>query len=57
MKEYFPFSTVISTDGGNIVTLVNKSKGDYAYSVIDIDKEIPYKDIENINGVLRVRVI
>lgn len=51
------FSTVISTDGGNIITLVNKSKGDYAYSVIDIDKEIPYKDIENINGVLRVRVI
>ncbi len=51
------FSTVISTDGGNIVTLVNKSKGDYAYSVIDIDKVIPFDDIKNIDGVLRVRVI
>ena len=51
------FSTVISTDGGNIVTLVNKSKGDYVYSVIDIDKVIPFDDIKNIDGVLRVRVI
>jgi D-3-phosphoglycerate dehydrogenase len=51
------FSSVISEDGGNIITLVNKSKGDYAYSVIDIDKDIPYEDIKEIAGVLRVRVI
>lgn len=51
------FSNVISTDGGNIVTLVNKSKGEYAYSVIDIDKDIPFDDIKNLEGVLRVRVI
>jgi D-3-phosphoglycerate dehydrogenase len=51
------FSSVISEDGGNIITLVNKSKGEYAYSVIDIDKVIPFEDIKNVNGVLRVRVI
>ena len=51
------FSSVISNDGGNIVTLVNKSKDDYAYSIIDIDKEIDFKDLELVEGVLRVRVI
>ena len=51
------FSTVISNDGGNIETLVNKSKDDYAYSVIDVNGQINIEDITNIDGVLRVRVI
>lgn len=51
------FSTVISNDNGNIENLVNKSKGDYAYSVIDITGEFNIKDIEEIPGVLKVRVL
>ena len=51
------FSTVISNDGGNIENLVNKSKGEYAYSVIDVNGEINIKDIEAIENVLKVRVI
>lgn len=51
------FSTVISNDNGNIENLVNKSKGEYAYSVIDITGEFNIKDIEAIPGVLKVRVI
>lgn len=51
------FSTVISNDGGNIETLVNKSKDDYAYSVIDVNGVINVEDIKSIDGVLRVRVI
>ena len=51
------FSTVISNDGGNIENLVNKSKGEYAYSVIDVNGEINIKDIEAIENVFKVRVI
>ena len=51
------FSTVISNDGGNIAALVNKSKDEYAYSVIDVDGLVNIEDIKAIDGVLRVRVI
>lgn len=51
------FSTVISNDNGNIENLVNKSKGEYAYSVIDISGDFNIKDIESIDGVLKVRVL
>lgn len=55
------FSTVISDDNGNIENLVNKSKGNYAYSVIDINGDVvledTIKDIKAIDGVLKVRVI
>ena len=51
------FSTVISSLGANITNLVNKSKGDFAYTVLDVDGKIDQKAIEAIEGVLRVRVI
>ena len=51
------FSTVISNDGGNIENLVNKSRGDYAYSIIDVNGTIKIEDIESIENVLKVRVI
>lgn len=55
------FSTVISDDNGNIENLVNKSKGNYAYSVIDVSGDVALedtiKDIKAIEGVLKVRVI
>lgn len=51
------FSTVISNDGGNIENLVNKSRGDYAYSIIDVNGIVKIEDIESIENVLKVRVI
>ena len=49
------FSTVLSEENINIANLVNKSKGDYAYTIIDVDKKADVKAIESIAGVLRVR--
>ena len=51
------FSTVISNDGGNIENLVNKSKNEYAYSIIDVNGKVKIEDIEAIENVLKVRVI
>lgn len=51
------FSTVISNDGGNIENLVNKSRGEYAYSIIDVNGTVKIEDIESIENVLKVRVI
>ena len=54
------FTTVLSSYNVNIEELVNKSRGDYAYSVFDIDTEVTEemkKALEEIEGVLKVRVI
>lgn len=54
------FSTIFSEDNINIDELANKSKGDYAYSLFDIDSEATEdlkKRLTEIDGVLRVRVI
>lgn len=53
------FTAVFSEESVNIEHMVNKSKGDYAYTVFDI-AESKGKYIEKlkvIDGVLRVRVI
>lgn len=44
----------------NIVDLLNKSRGDYAYTLIDLDAAVPEATLErlrNIKGVLSVRAI
>ena len=44
----------------NIADLVNKSKGGYAYTMIDIDSDVPEtvaEDLRAIKDVLRVRVL
>ena len=54
------FTTVLSSYNVNIEEMVNKSRGDYAYSVFDIDTEITEemkKTLEKIDGVLKVRAI
>ena len=54
------FTTVLSSYNVNIEELVNKSRGDYAYSVFDIDTEVTEemkKALEEIEGVLKVRAI
>ena len=54
------FTTVLSSYNVNIEEMVNKSRGDYAYSVFDIDTEVTEemkKTLEEIEGVLKVRAI
>ena len=51
---------LVSDDGINIENLLNKSKGDYAYTMLDIgaaDIAVLEKEINNIDGVIRVRII
>lgn len=54
------FSTIFSEDNINIDELANKSKGDFAYSLFDIDVEAT-EELKNrlseIDGVLKVRII
>ena len=51
---------IIAEDGVNIENMVNKSRGDYAYTMLDIgdsDTDAVAAEIESIAGVIRVRVI
>lgn len=54
------FTTVFSKEGINIENMVNKSRGDFAYSIFDICSEATdaiVKDLEGIDGVIKVRII
>ena len=54
------FSAILAEDGINIANMTNKSKGAYAYTIIDVENEITpdiLADIQAVNDVLRVRVI
>lgn len=54
------FTKLLAKDNVNIADLTNKSKGEYAYTMIDIDSDIPQsleKELYRIDGVLRVRVL
>lgn len=54
------FTKVLAKDNMNIADMANKSKGEYAYTMIDIDSEVPdsvLDDLKVINDVLRVRKI
>ena len=54
------FATVVSGHGINISDMLNRSKGDYAYTMLDIDEPAPAsltQLLENLDGVIRVRVI
>lgn len=53
-------STVMAKAGLNILDLLNKSRGDVAYTMADVDKPIPREVVDGlrgIDGVLSVRVI
>ena len=54
------FTTAMAGDNINIAGLMNKSRGEYAYTMLDLDHHPSQKVVEglrNIDGVLRVRVI
>jgi len=54
------FTAAIAADNVNIDGLVNKSRGEYAYTMLDFDQH-PSEEVVNhlkeVEGVLRVRVI
>ncbi len=53
-------STRLAEDGLNIVDLVNKSRGEVAYTLIDVDRHPSpqvLESLEAIDGVLKVRAI
>ncbi|MBR0163779.1 MAG: phosphoglycerate dehydrogenase [Lachnospiraceae bacterium] len=54
------FTKAIGDGGHNISDLSNKSRGDVAYTLIDLEKDIEDKliaKLEKIKGVFRVRVV
>ena len=53
-------STAMAKANLNIIDLINKSRGDIAYTLADVNSDIPrevLEQIEKIDGVLNVRVI
>ena len=53
-------TTLLATDGVNVENLSNKSKGDYAYTLVDLGSKVDEKvisDVKNLANVIRVRVI
>ena len=53
-------STAVADAGLNIIDLLNKSKGDVAYTLADVEGDIPDSVVESIkaiDGVLSVRVL
>ena len=50
----------LSNDGVNVENMTNKSKGDYAYTIVDAGSVVDQKVLDHIAqipGVLRMRVI
>ena len=54
------FTTTLAEEGVNISDMTNKSKGDYAYSMFDLDSpasEHLVRALEAIDGVSKVRIV
>ena len=54
------FTKIRAVDNMNIADMTNKSKGEYAYTMIDIDSDVTdsvIEDLTKVKDVLRVRVI
>ena len=54
------FTTLFSKDGVNIENMVNKSRGNFAYTILDICSDSTdevVKELDALDGVIRVRVI
>lgn len=54
------FTTILAKDNMNIADLTNKSKGKYAYTMIDIDSPVPagvVEELKAVGEVLRVRIL
>ncbi len=53
-------TSVLADSGINIIEMLNKSKGDFAYNILDIEGDVSGEPIEKlsvIEGVIKVRLI
>lgn len=50
-------TSVVSAKGANIENLVNKSKKDWSYTMLDVTGEVDADAIKAVDGVVRVRVL
>ena len=53
-------TSVVAAEGINVSDVVDKSKGDYAYAIIDCDDpatEQLVSKLQAVEGVIKVRVI
>ncbi len=53
-------TTVVSSLNINIENMINKSKKDYAYTMLDVNNKVDEKavsELEAINGVIKIRII
>ncbi len=54
------FTGLLASENMNISLMANKSKKEYAYTMIDVERAVPAeveKHLESVEGVLKVRVI
>ena len=54
------FTTVFGDNGINITDMMNKSKGDWAYTMLDVESAVSdeiVNQLSKIDGVVRVRVV
>lgn len=54
------FTALLSLRGANITNLLNKSRSDYAYTIIDLDETVNHnlqEELTAIEGVVRVTVL
>ena len=53
-------SSILAETGHNILDLINKSRGEVAYTLLDVDTVVTddvVERIKNIDGVLSVRTL
>ena len=53
-------TALLSKDGVNVENMSNKTRGDYAYTIVDMGSEVEgtvLEDVRSLGGVIRVRVI
>ena len=53
-------TALLSRDGVNVENMSNKSRGDYAYTIVDLGSQIDQsviEDVKNLENVIRVRFI
>ena len=54
------FTAAVAAENANISDMVNRSRGEYAYTMLDLDHAVSdnvIEEIKKINGVLRVRKV
>ena len=53
-------TAILSADGKNVENLANKSKKEYAYTMLDVDgkiSDVVREKLSAVEGVIRVRVL